>query len=258
MNQLTLNEKRTFAECERIIERGKQTFVAVGAALQKIRDQKLYREQYATFEDYCRERWGWSRQRAYQIISAAEVVKSLPAEMSTMVDTERAARAVASIPKGKRVEVVRAAAQTGRVTAKTVEKAGAQMGKPCADLRDRTEARRVVPREIRPLWERAESVAARLIETLQSVKNEIARGVARRDEDAIWAECSNADVSSLEQVIFVLKQSVRPFAVCPTCHGTKTRSQCQLCRGRGFIGKHLWESCVPVETKKLLIKNHDA
>ena len=39
----------------------------------EIRDSKLYREHYQTFDAYCNERWGWTRQRAYQVISAAEV-----------------------------------------------------------------------------------------------------------------------------------------------------------------------------------------
>ncbi len=59
----------------------------------EIRDKRLYRQTHSTFEAYCRERWGWSRQRAYQQIEAASYVSSL----STGVDkpeTERQARAL--------------------------------------------------------------------------------------------------------------------------------------------------------------------
>jgi hypothetical protein len=35
--------------------------IDVGLALLEIRDQRLYREAgYRTFEEYCKERWGWS------------------------------------------------------------------------------------------------------------------------------------------------------------------------------------------------------
>jgi hypothetical protein len=44
---------------ERVIESGLRTFVEVGEALMEIRDQRLYQD--ATFEDYCRERWGISQ-----------------------------------------------------------------------------------------------------------------------------------------------------------------------------------------------------
>lgn len=75
-------ELSRLAECEAVIDRGLKTFVDVGNALLEIRDNRLYRAEYSTFEDYCRERWNISRPRAYQLIEAAEVVNCL----STIVD----------------------------------------------------------------------------------------------------------------------------------------------------------------------------
>lgn len=65
------------AALEAIIERGQQTFIEVGMAILTIRDQRLYKDSYSTFEQYCRERWGWSRQHAHQLIDAAEVTEDL-------------------------------------------------------------------------------------------------------------------------------------------------------------------------------------
>ncbi len=48
----------------------------------QIRDNRLYRETYGTFEEYCKEKWDISRPRAYQLIKAAEVQDNL----STTVD----------------------------------------------------------------------------------------------------------------------------------------------------------------------------
>ena len=45
----------------------------VGAALAEIRDQRLYRAQYGTFEDYCQTRWGWGANYARKMITASEV-----------------------------------------------------------------------------------------------------------------------------------------------------------------------------------------
>ena len=42
---------------EKTIEEGLRTFTAVGRALLEIRDDQLYRPDYGTFEDYCREKW---------------------------------------------------------------------------------------------------------------------------------------------------------------------------------------------------------
>jgi hypothetical protein len=85
------------AALEAVIETGMRTFIEVGNALLEIRDSRLYRDSFATFEEYCRERWKMSRPRAYQLIDAAGVVSNL----STIVDkpqNEAQARELAGLP----------------------------------------------------------------------------------------------------------------------------------------------------------------
>lgn len=43
----------------------------------QIRDNRLYRVEYGTFEEYCKEKWGISRPRAYELMKAAEVKENL-------------------------------------------------------------------------------------------------------------------------------------------------------------------------------------
>ncbi len=62
-------------------------------------------QEYATFSD-CREKWGWKRAYAYQLIDGAAAVKSLPPEMSTIVDNQTQARELAKVEPEKRAEVV--------------------------------------------------------------------------------------------------------------------------------------------------------
>ncbi len=38
---------------------------------------RLYREQYATFEEYCGEKWGIARRSAYQLMDAAKVIENV-------------------------------------------------------------------------------------------------------------------------------------------------------------------------------------
>jgi hypothetical protein len=80
------------AECEAIVERGLRAFVEVGEALQRIRDERLYRDVHGTFEAYCRERWGLTPQHGGRLIAAAEVGRVLepigsipPAEVASLV-----------------------------------------------------------------------------------------------------------------------------------------------------------------------------
>ncbi len=142
--QLTAAETTALGDLERAIEKGLATFIEVGSALAAIKDRGLYRETHSTFEDYCRERWGMSRSRAYQLMDAAEVAGTL----STMVDTppsERVARELA--PLKAEPEVLQA------VMAEAVEKHGE---KPTA-----RQVREVVRDRARPSFPRDEHVPTR-------------------------------------------------------------------------------------------------
>lgn len=102
---ITPVEQRKLNDLEAIIEKGLQTFVEVGAALSIIREQKLHRATHDTFEDYCRERWGWERKRAEQLIRASDAVQALDTTVSVRPDSERVARELVPVPEEKRAEV---------------------------------------------------------------------------------------------------------------------------------------------------------
>jgi len=46
-------------------------------ALALIRNQRLYRQSFKTFEDYCLRRWQYARAYAYRLIGAAETMRVL-------------------------------------------------------------------------------------------------------------------------------------------------------------------------------------
>lgn len=77
--ELTQHEATELDRCEIVIEKGIKTFVAVGKALLEIRDDKLYRTTYPTFEDYCQQRWQLDRRYAYRIMDSARVHAALDA-----------------------------------------------------------------------------------------------------------------------------------------------------------------------------------
>jgi len=74
---LTVTEEQQLAADEAVIERGLRTFYEVGQALADIREDRLYRRSYRTFEQYCQERWGFGRGRASEFIGAARVVENV-------------------------------------------------------------------------------------------------------------------------------------------------------------------------------------
>lgn len=110
LTPLTKDEANWLATCEQTIDEGLSTFLAVGSALVEIRKNKLYRSSHRTFESYCRERFQLKRQRAYELMGAAEVVNSL-SEISDkdqelfLPERESHANALAALPIYKRQEV---------------------------------------------------------------------------------------------------------------------------------------------------------
>lgn len=79
---LTSVEQSDLAELEGVIRKHLRGFVLVGNALSEIRERKLYRTEFSTFRDYCREVWEIGRSRAYQLMDVADVIENL----STIVD----------------------------------------------------------------------------------------------------------------------------------------------------------------------------
>jgi hypothetical protein len=71
-------------------EAGLATFVAVGEALSRIKDQRTYRAAgFSDFNDYCRQRWSMPRTYAYELMGAARIAQivvdhGLPAPSATV------------------------------------------------------------------------------------------------------------------------------------------------------------------------------
>ena len=77
LDLLTETQEAALQACEARVTKGWQSFVDVGLALATIRDQRLYRNDFDSFEEYCRARWEFERTKAYGLISAAQVYKNL-------------------------------------------------------------------------------------------------------------------------------------------------------------------------------------
>ncbi|NBV22276.1 MAG: hypothetical protein EBS05_10220 [Proteobacteria bacterium] len=129
-NFLTSTENATLKRLESEIKAGQKTFVQVGLALSEIRDSKLYRGEFKTFDEYCQTRWGWKRQRAYELIQAAEVQSALPVECNNIITNDSQARELAQVPTAARADVLKEVAASGPVTAKAIKEAAKRNAEP--------------------------------------------------------------------------------------------------------------------------------
>ena len=128
------------AEHERIIARGLKTFVEVGSALMDIRDARLYRDDYDTFEDYCQQRWNLDRRRAYQLMDAAQVTTAVVNHGSHAPESERQARELAGLDPEQAAEVMTKVADSGeKVTAAKIREVREQVvPRPVAKVTETT------------------------------------------------------------------------------------------------------------------------
>lgn len=139
MTTLTAIESDRLAELEGTIERCLQGFHEMGQALTLIRDDKLYLHAcdpesgklYQNFEDYCQGKWGITRQRAYQLMSAARTVGILSTTVDNQPESERQIRGLTSLKPEQQQQAWSAAnAVNPQPTHGQVEKAIASVLKP--------------------------------------------------------------------------------------------------------------------------------
>ncbi len=153
---LTPEEQEALRDCETQLSRYKQAFLDAGRALRTIREGKLYRETHATFEAYCGEKWGFTADRAGQLMRGTETVETLiEAGVTDLPTNEAQVRPLSKLDDEQQVEVwkqaVAANGSAGNVSLKKVEAvvAGALGTAPSRSLHDLTaewshEARRAL------------------------------------------------------------------------------------------------------------------
>jgi hypothetical protein len=128
LSQLTEEEKDRLATLEHTVE---TSVTSVGKALFEIRDSRLYREKFKTFDDYLLNRWGFSKAHGNRLIAAAKVVENL-APIGVIADSESVLRPLTVLEPEEQREAYQEAVKaspSGKPTAKLV-KAEAQKRKP--------------------------------------------------------------------------------------------------------------------------------
>lgn len=220
--------------------------------LKVIRDRRLYQDDYKTFESFVEGEFGIGRGRAYQLLDAQEVRESL-GEMSTMVDTERAARELKKVPPKKRKAVVKAAAATGKVTAKSIVAAAKSVDGKAEIVEERDASGYPVPAPSLEIWSRRDE-AKKHVDLISAarcaVRDLIAEQESLKAQDMLYAEVNLKSVlAALNNAYTEMNLSV-PRMVCGICQGQAPKT-CACCKGRGVISKNKWDLCIPVEIKQM-------
>lgn len=244
------------------IEKDEAGFLRVADNLMEIRERKLYGITADTFEEYIKVRWGWTKQRAYQIIAARKVVDSLPPKSQPVVDSEKKARVLINVPVPQRQTVIREAvreAPNGRPTARHIEEAVQRVAPPPPPQKPPAKEILVdetgweIPDNLEKLWDRIPEVKEKLT-NLSSL-----RGLLRRvkdNRDVLWRSVNlDSVMMQVDQLFADIKEAI-PYAVCPYCQGrAETASHCAECKQRGVVSKFFWEHAIPEELKAVRQKS---
>jgi len=118
---------------ESILEKGFVAVFEVGAALEEIRDHKLFRTQFKTFGEYFENKWGWTRTRCYQLIAASQVRRNLSTRVDITHLSEPHCRVLSKLPAGDQIAAWTDAAKgasDGKVTPVQLKKAVATLRPP--------------------------------------------------------------------------------------------------------------------------------
>jgi hypothetical protein len=250
--QLTIGERSELARAEQRIEEGLKTFVDVANAFIEIRDHNLWREDYDSWESYCRVKWHITPRRVNQLLDAHAVVAQLPEDVAAMVTTERAARELASIPEPERAEVVHwAADEYKEITSASIRKAkddNRYVLNPLAGLVDETGF---------PLSPLATVMFNRRVE-IERVLMEVRRlrdFLMRLDSrDTLWQALNRQGTENTLHDLNSRISACLPYAVCYQCQGKPSLQpggKCVVCLNRGVLNKAAYEIQCPEEIKSI-------
>jgi hypothetical protein len=131
MDILNIEESHELERCEVVIKQGLNTFIEVGEALFLIRDKRLYRKEFKTFEDYCQQKWALSKPYVNRIIAASQTFTNLAPIGVILPNTESQVRPLVGLEKDVQIAVWNdvvheSIVDNKKITAKMVEQKAEQ------------------------------------------------------------------------------------------------------------------------------------
>lgn len=256
---LKAEEKQALEELEREIAEGLRAgFLLVGTALDRISTEKLYRDEFETFEAYCEGRWDFKKRQAYYLIAATKAVRALPSTSPKPIH-ESHVRELMRLPDEKQAKaweaVVDEAPQKDGmpiITAKSVQTVvDAELDgkkpprKPPKKKTPRDRMKREVPEALLPQWEVGVELR-RIVHALGSVLATI-----KKQAHADGGEYLN--VEEIERHIQNAQSQIGFGAYhceCPRCE-VPGDGACEVCYGSGFIVKGTYARLSDTDKKKL-------
>lgn len=236
-DQLTPLESSQLEKLEAIITKGKESFVDVGRAIMEIREGRLYRRDYSTFEGYCQGKWGWGVKRAQQLVRASAFWEG----QKRLAD---AGHSVA-LPKteGGARKMMQVSANEQRDTSVSLPSA-TKVSKPETVVDSEGHK---VPAGCVEIWNRRQELQD-LMTQVSRMKSLVETG--RANKDPLFMPIQNFISTQFDALHYSLMLA-KPYAVCTACQGHPVEAKCTFCFGTGLIGKKAYEDQTAIELKSV-------
>ena len=163
--EMTSEEKDRLVDLEITIEKGFKSFHDVGDALEEVKNSKLYRGEFETFDEYCRVKWNMGVGYAYKIISSNKTFRQLSKGCPgiDLADVnESIARTMIKLPTAKKM---RTALEKAR---KVGEKENG--GKMTAKIMQDVVSKMITPKEESEVDENADPTDGEIIVFIEEIK----------------------------------------------------------------------------------------
>ncbi len=258
---LTQSDKDALRRCEKIIDDGLPTFVAVGKALRTIKEGRLYRGAgYRSFQVYCEKRWRMERSYAHRLIGAAEVTESI----KTLPNGNKDGPSPCPQRESHTRELVKIKdpAEQSKVWTETIEEAEKRGENVTAiPIRETVRPRRKGKEEAKKTAVETSAfgladglgLAVEKPELVEAFQTRLKLAEIGRSIDALQRAIDNlSETDGSQEIVFQsvkmriagLKLDLRvaaPYSPCPSCRG---RVGCEDCEGRRWVTKKRYEQLI--------------
>jgi hypothetical protein len=229
--------------------KARSSWVTMGWALRKIRDEDLWKPEYNTFADYVQDKLGYKKSWAYEIIDAGEVALSVPitatSQARVLTDlTQEAQEAV-----WDKAQEIAAEGGSRGVTVKALKEArDIELGGPAPTSEPEPPATPVDPPidtgVVSSRHERASAMRAMRAQ-LKSLAEEIMEEASCGD-GGHWFD-GEQFLESMKNASRLLRLAT-PEADCPYCRG-KGDVDCDVCQNLRWLPKGVYDS-LPADMKE--------
>lgn len=246
MTDIVKSDGDRLIELEMLIQEDLKAIFRIGMTLMVIRDEKLWKGNYKSFEDYCNERWQKGSNWARKMIRAVEVKEVVP------VENEWQARQLSDLPDEDKVAVFEKAVDEVGDPARVT---GAQLKRIKSTIA--SEAIAEEAEDDGEVWEEKKAGFRHLVEDMQScvsALNRVSTAIVAigEQDDGAWLDMDEFKID-MKNIKANIKMAT-PHDFCPYCKGTgvgEDGNPCPACRGLGWVPKSVWESA-PDASKEAL------